>query len=206
VTNTVIDRLVNSHPEMLLDFINSPITDNLKDSDNYLKTFIEKEQFSAAFSLIKDKETAIEILEKDPSILDVDYKHMKLSGNSLFDFITHLLDQDDKKLHQFCTVLGRFVEESSFVALKSALKEKLSESDLIDFLTFWSSKIQSDDLALELLSIKLKLKQYEQVDKLCAEIEFSDPVAIFDFLQVRTKNSGLIKFLCFRNKIANATG
>ena len=184
LTASVLERLLSSHPEMLLAFVNSSSTGGLKDTEAFYKAFIEKEQFSAAFCLVEDKQSAIELLEKYPTIVEVDYKYLKLSGDALFELITHLLDQDDKKLHQFCTVLGRFVEESSFAALKSALKQKLSDSELIEFLSFWSSKIQSDEIALELLASNLKLKQHEQVDKLCSEIEFSNPSAVFDFLKV----------------------
>ncbi len=182
--DSISNRLVTSHPEMLFDFLNSPASANLTQTDTLYQVLVEKNQFSTAFCLVKDKKSALELLNQDPSIVDVDYKYLKLSGDSAFELISHLLDQDDKKLYQFCTVLGKFVDEKSFVSLKAALKEKLSDSELLSFLTFWSSKIKSDEIALELLASNMKLKRFEQVDKLCTEIEFSDPLAAFEFLKV----------------------
>ena len=179
-----VQRLCKSHPEGLLEFLNSSTAGKLNDTEALFEQLIEAKQFSAAFCVVRDMRSALELIENHSEIGTVNYKYLKLPHKELIELIDHLLGQEEKQLHLFCAVLGRFVEESSFSMVKNSLSEKLTDSEILGFLTFWSSKIKSDAIAHELLRSNLKLKQHDQVDNICTQVEFSEPRVAFDLLKV----------------------
>lgn len=181
-----VQRLSKSHPELLLDFLNSSVTAKLTDSEikSLYELLIDVNQYAAAFCLVTDMESALTLIDEHPDIVDTEYKFLKLPNEALMDLITHLLDQENEERHRFCAILGRFVDESEFITVKGALAAKLTDSELLGFLTFWSSKIKSDTVAHDLIRYSMKLKNYDQVDSICKQVEFSDPQGVFDLLRV----------------------
>lgn len=176
-----IKRLVQSHPEEVFTFINSSVAKKISKNSLILALLEEHKMYSALFCLSHSADKAAELIGNDKSITSLDIKVLSMESKEIVALIKRLLE--DESNHTFCLSLSKMIDEKDFKEVKEMLSDKIDDDAVSDYLTFWSSKIQSDSLALELLTSNLKMKKYDRVEELCKAVNFDDPKEAFELLK-----------------------
>lgn len=180
-----LERLIKSHPELVVSFLTNVSTQNSYkiNSDTVLPVLKEANLNDAAFILEEDINEAVRLIENMKN-LDFTFEFLQLSPQDTKTLISELLTKDSSKYGPLCIKLSEFAAIEDLESITDLFKGYASQETVCDFLTLWSTKVESKNMTEELFLSAIKLRDETRILDLSEKLDFSSPADTFSLIRV----------------------